>query len=75
VESVDRGYLLLAVDYDRRGERADIILGDPHTAGSHLTHRITGISRILTVMDPDGRDSRVEFDTGSGRCMLDFIGA
>lgn len=75
VESVDRGYLLLAVDYDRRGERADIILGDPHTAGSHLTHRITGISRIQTVMDPDGRDSRVEFDTRSGRCMLDFIGA
>jgi len=26
------------------------------------------------VMDPDGRDARVEFDTKSGRCMLDFVG-
>lgn len=75
VESVDRGYLLLALDYDRRGERADIILGDPHVMGSHLTHRITGIHRIETVTDPDGRDSRVAFDTRSGRCMLDFVGA
>jgi hypothetical protein len=75
VESVDRGYLLLALDYDRRGGRADIILGDPHVMGSHLTHRITGIHRIETVTDPDGRDARVEFDTKSGRCMLDFVGA
>ena len=75
VESVDRGYLLLALDYDRRGGRADIILGDPHVMGSHLTHRITGIHRNETVTDPDGRDSRVEFDTRSGRCMLDFVGA
>jgi nucleotide-binding universal stress UspA family protein len=75
VESVDRGYLLLALDYDRRGGRADIVLGDPHVMGSHLTHRITGIHRIETVTDPDGRDARVEFDTKSGRCMLDFVGA
>jgi nucleotide-binding universal stress UspA family protein len=75
VESVDRGYLLLALDYDRRGGRADITLGDPHVMGSHLTHRITGIHRIETVTDPDGRDARVEFDTRSGRCMLDFVGA
>jgi nucleotide-binding universal stress UspA family protein len=75
VESVDRGYLLLALDYDRRGERADIILGDPHVVGSHLTHRITGIHRIEMVSDPEGRDARVEFDTRSGRCMLDFVGA
>lgn len=75
VESVDRGYLLLALDYDRRGERADIILGDPHVLGSHLTHRITGIHRIEMVTDQEGRDTRVEFDTKSGRCMLDFVGA
>jgi nucleotide-binding universal stress UspA family protein len=74
VESVDRGYLLLALEYDRRGERADIILGDPHVVGSHLTHRISGIRRIETVTDPDGREVRVEFDTKSGRCMLDFVG-
>lgn len=74
VESVDRGYLLLALEYDRRGERADIILGDPDVEGSHLTHRISGIRRIETVTDPDGRDARVEFDTKSGRCMLDFVG-
>ena len=74
-ESVDRGYLLLALDYDRRGERADILLGDPHVVGSHLTHRITGIRRIETVTDSEGRDARVEFDTRSGRCMVDFVGA
>lgn len=75
VESVDRGYLLLALDYDRRGERADISLGDPHVAGSHLTHRISGIQRIETVTDADGRDARLAFATRSGRCTLDFIGA
>lgn len=75
VESIDRGYLLLALDYDRRGERADIILGDPHVMGSHLTHRITGIHRIETVTDPDGYDARVEFHTRAGRCMLDFVGS
>lgn len=75
VESVDSGYLLLALDYDRRGERADIVLGDPHVVGSHLTHRITGIHRIEMVTDPDGREARVEFDTRSGRCLLDFVGA
>lgn len=74
VESVDRNYQLLAVDYDRRGGRVDIVLGDPHAMGSHLTHRITGVQRIETVSEPDGRDARVEFDTRSGRCMLDFVG-
>jgi len=75
VESEDHGYVLLAVDYDRRGARADIILGDPHAMGSHLTHRITGIRRIRMVADPDGRDARIEFDTKSGTCTLDFIGS
>lgn len=74
IESVDRGYQLLAVDYDRRGGRVDIILGDPHAMGSHLSHRITGVRKIQTVSDPDGRDARVEFDTRSGRCTLDFVG-
>jgi len=74
IESVDRGYQLLAVDYDRRGGRVDIILGDPHSMGSHLSHRITGVRKIQTVSEPDGRDARVEFDTHSGRCTLDFVG-
>lgn len=74
IESVDRGYELLAVDYDRRGGRVDIILGDPHAMGSHLSHRITGVRKIQTVSEPDGRDARVEFDTRSGRCTLDFVG-
>jgi hypothetical protein len=26
------------------------------------------------VTDADGRDARVEFDTRSGRCMVDFVG-
>ena len=73
-ESVDRGYLLLALEYDRRGERADIVLGDPQVEGSHITHRLSGIRRIATTTDADGRDARMEFDTQSGRCMLDFVG-
>lgn len=74
IESVDRGYELLAVDYDRRGGRVDIVLGDPHAMGSHLSHRITGVRKIQTVSEPEGRDARVEFDTRSGRCTLDFVG-
>jgi nucleotide-binding universal stress UspA family protein len=73
VASVDRGYLLLSVDYDRRGSRADIVLGDPQVVGSHLTHRITGIRGIEVVTEPDGRDARIAFDTRSGDCLLDFV--
>jgi nucleotide-binding universal stress UspA family protein len=73
VESLDRGYLLLAVDYDRRGGRADIILGDPQVVGSHLTHRITGLRRIEIVTAPDGSDTRIAFNTRSRDCALDFV--
>jgi hypothetical protein len=75
IASTDRGYVLLALEYDRRGDRVEIALGDPHVMGSHLTHRITGITRIETVTEPDGGNARVEFDSRSGRCILDFIGA
>jgi nucleotide-binding universal stress UspA family protein len=75
VASTDRGYVLLALEYDRRGDRVEIVLGDPHVMGSQLTHRITGIKRIETVTEPDGGNARVEFDSRSGRCILDFIGA
>jgi nucleotide-binding universal stress UspA family protein len=74
IESVDRNYQLLAVDYDRRGERVDIVLGDPHVIGSHVSHRLTGIQKMKLVSEPDGRFARVEFDTRSGRCTLDFVG-
>jgi len=73
VESVDQGYLLLAVDYDRRGGRADIVLGDPEVVGSHLTHRITGVRRIDAATQPDGRDARIAFATRAGECVLDFV--
>ena len=75
VESLDRGYLLLAVEYDRRGGRADIILGDPHVVGSHLTHRITGLRRIEIVTQPDGSETRIAFNTRSRDCALDFVDA
>ena len=71
--SVDRGYQLLAVEYDRRGGGADIVLGDPHVMGSHLTHRITGIRHIETVTEPDGRATRIAFTSQSGDCVLDFV--
>jgi nucleotide-binding universal stress UspA family protein len=73
VESVDRGYLLLALDYDRRGGRADIVLGDPEVVGTHLTHRIAGVRRIETVTEPDGRDTRIAFTTRSCDCLLDLV--
>ena len=73
VESMERGFLLLSLDYDRRGGRADIILGDPHAMGSHLTHRITGLRRVETVREPGGRESRIRFDASSGQCTINFM--
>ncbi len=75
VESLDRGYLLLAAEYDRRGDRADIVLGDPQVVGNHLTHRIAGLRRIEVVTAPDGSDTRIAFNTRSRDCALDFVDA
>jgi len=72
VESVENGYVLLSIDYDRRGARADITLGDPHVMGSHLTHCITGLRRVETERQRDGGDTRIRFDAGSGECTIDF---
>jgi nucleotide-binding universal stress UspA family protein len=75
VESSDRGYLLLAVDYDRRGGRADIILGDPQVVGSHLTHRITGLCRIEIMTDAGGSDTCIRFNTRYRDRALEFVDA
>jgi nucleotide-binding universal stress UspA family protein len=72
VQSVENGYVLLSMVYDRRGSRADITLGDPHVMGSHLTHRITGLRRVETQRQLDGREARVQFDARSGQCTIDF---
>ncbi len=68
--SVERGYVLLGVDYDRRTVRADIMLGDPMTMGSHVTHCIAGLRSLELVSDMDGRDLRLELDGAAGRYTL-----
>jgi len=67
--------IVIPGNHDVQWWKSPLGLGDPHAMGSHLTHRITGIRRIRMVVDPDGRDARVEFDTKSGTCTLDFIGS
>jgi nucleotide-binding universal stress UspA family protein len=75
-ESLAPGYVLLGVDYDRRvgDERADIMLGEPETPGGHLTHGIAGLHAMQIVTDPEGRDTKLVLEAGSGRCTLAFTG-
>jgi nucleotide-binding universal stress UspA family protein len=68
--SVESGYHLIDASFDRAASRAEIVLGDPETAGSQLSHRISNVRAVMVSTDATGRDTALRLDTVSGRCTL-----
>jgi nucleotide-binding universal stress UspA family protein len=68
--SVEQGYFLVDASFDRAASRAEIVLGDPETPGSQLSHRISNVRAVMVSTDASGRDSSLRLDTASGRCTL-----
>ncbi|MFL5619178.1 MAG: universal stress protein [Gemmatimonadaceae bacterium] len=68
--SVESGYRLVDTSFDRAASRAEIVLGDPETPSSQLSHRISNVRAVMVSTDATGRDTALRFDTVSGRCTL-----
>jgi nucleotide-binding universal stress UspA family protein len=68
--SVESGYYLVDASFDRAASRAEIVLGDPETASSQLSHRISNVRAVMVSTDATGRDTALRLDTVSGRCTL-----
>ena len=70
VGSVESGYRLVDASFDRAASRAEIVLSDPGTAGSQLSHRISNVRAVMVSTDATGRDTALRLDTVGGRCTL-----
>ena len=70
VGSVESGYRLVDASFDRAAARAEIVLSDPETTGSQLSHRISNVRGVMVSTDATGRDTALRLDTASGRCTL-----
>jgi len=70
VGSVESGYRLVDASFDRAAARAEIVLSDPETAGSQLSHRISNVRAVMVSTDATGRDTALRLDTVGGRCTL-----
>jgi nucleotide-binding universal stress UspA family protein len=70
VGSVESGYRLVDATFDRAASRAEIVLSDPETAGSQLSHRISNVRAVMVSTDATGRDTALRLDTVGGRCTL-----
>jgi len=70
VGSVESGYRLVDASFDRAAARAEIVLSDPETTGSQLSHRISNVRAVMVSTDASGRDTALRLDTVSGRCTL-----
>jgi nucleotide-binding universal stress UspA family protein len=75
VERLNGGYGFLAADYDRDDGRASIVLDGAAAAGSRVSHRIADLREVEMTSDSEGKDTRLQFDTSSGRCILTFMDA
>jgi nucleotide-binding universal stress UspA family protein len=70
VGSVESGYRLVDTTFDRAASRAEIVLADPGTGGSQLSHRISNVRAVMVSTDATGRDTALRLDTLGGRCTL-----
>jgi nucleotide-binding universal stress UspA family protein len=68
--SVESGYRLVDSSFDRAASRAEIVLSDPASASSQLSHRISNVRAVMVSTDATGRDTALRLDTASGRCTV-----
>jgi nucleotide-binding universal stress UspA family protein len=68
--SVESGYRLVDVSFDRAASRAEIVLRDPDKDGLQLSHRISNVRAVMVSTDATGRDTALRLDTIRGRCTV-----
>jgi nucleotide-binding universal stress UspA family protein len=68
--SVESGYRLVDVSFDRAASRAEIVLRDRDKDGLQLSHRISNVRAVMVSTDAAGRDTALRLDTVSGRCTV-----
>jgi len=68
--SVESGYRLVDATFDRAASRAEIVLSDPESPSSQLSHRISNVRAVMVSTDATGRDTALRLDTVSGRCTV-----
>jgi hypothetical protein len=68
--SVESGYRLVDTSFDRAASRAEIVLSDPESTSSQLSHRISNVRAVKVSTDALGRDMSLSLDTASGRCTV-----
>jgi nucleotide-binding universal stress UspA family protein len=68
--SVESGYHLVDASFDRAASRAEIVLGDPESTSSQLSHRISNVRAVMVSTDATGRDTALRLDTVTGRFTL-----
>jgi nucleotide-binding universal stress UspA family protein len=74
-EGLQKGYELLAAEYDRRERRLNITVGDPGARGSQLSYKIAGLRELELRADSTGRDTKLSFVAEPGRGALTFDAA
>ena len=68
--SVESGYRLVDASFDRAASRAEIVLSDPESTSSQLSHRIANVRAVMVSTDASGRDTALRLDTVTGRCTV-----
>jgi nucleotide-binding universal stress UspA family protein len=68
--SMEQGYRLVDARFDRAAARAEIVLSDPDSSSSQLSHRISNVRAVMVSTDALGRDTALRLDTASGRCTV-----
>ncbi len=64
---------LRGVDYDKRRDRVDIMLGDLGTVNGHLTHSIPSPRAIEVVKGVEDRDEALRIELDSGQVILRIV--
>ena len=72
-QTQETGYPLAGVSYDPHDRRVELMLGDTHAEGLHLSRSIGGVDSVAVATDPSGSDLGLLIEHGSGRTVLTFL--
>lgn len=72
-QSEVREYPLLGVAYDHKDECAELMLGEMHGGGRHITHAVGGVTSVDLLFDANGKDSALRIAYEGGQILLTFL--
>ena len=68
----ESGLKLLGMTYDDRKDRIEIMLGEPGSTSSHLTHSIEGATRLEVLTGAADRVEVVRIGHNGGQTLIKF---